>query len=224
MENPTRWQEVCDHLYALLTFLTDDSWSITFVEARTIPPNNTVTIAPDIDPSARIALFSGSLRFDVGLCATSSTRRYVSCRLRSRQRVRRRAPGTRRPSLPANSVCRLRRSASIISCKATRSLRSRSEPQVCSSCRSGTAVGDQVEALHFTFTRDQRRLPQRSDFGRADREPGDASDASADSPDVPTCWSRECSTGPRKSSRAVFFFSTKAELCARRCRPRPASS
>jgi 7-cyano-7-deazaguanine synthase in queuosine biosynthesis len=68
VENPRRWQGVCNELRALLAFLTDDTWSLTFVEAERFHEQR-VLIAPGIDPSAEIALFSGGLDSSVGLRA-----------------------------------------------------------------------------------------------------------------------------------------------------------
>jgi 7-cyano-7-deazaguanine synthase in queuosine biosynthesis len=68
VENPSRWQAVCDDLGALLAFLTDDMWSLAFVPAKRFH-EQCVLIAPGIDPSAEIALFSGGLDSSVGLRA-----------------------------------------------------------------------------------------------------------------------------------------------------------
>jgi len=68
VENPSRWQAVCGDLRALLAFLTDDSWSLAFVQAERFH-EQCVLFAPGIDPSAEIALFSGGLDSSVGLRA-----------------------------------------------------------------------------------------------------------------------------------------------------------
>ncbi len=68
VENPSRWQAVCDDLRALLTFLTDDSWSLAFVQAEQFHEQR-ILFPPGIDPKAEVALFSGGLDSSVGLRA-----------------------------------------------------------------------------------------------------------------------------------------------------------
>jgi 7-cyano-7-deazaguanine synthase in queuosine biosynthesis len=68
VEDPDRWHATKDELSALLAFLSDDIWSFTFVPAERFREQR-VLIAPEIDPNAEIALFSGGLDSSVGLRA-----------------------------------------------------------------------------------------------------------------------------------------------------------
>lgn len=68
VEDPRRWQAVQRELGALLAFLSDDIWSVTFVPAERFREQR-VLIAPELDPDAELALFSGGLDSSVGLRA-----------------------------------------------------------------------------------------------------------------------------------------------------------
>jgi 7-cyano-7-deazaguanine synthase in queuosine biosynthesis len=68
VEDPDRWQAVQSDLGAILAFLSDDIWTLTFVPAGRFH-EQCVLIAPKIDPDAEMALFSGGLDSSVGLRA-----------------------------------------------------------------------------------------------------------------------------------------------------------
>jgi 7-cyano-7-deazaguanine synthase in queuosine biosynthesis len=68
VEAPTRWRAVSEVLHALLSFLTDDIWTFTFVQGERFH-EQCVLFAPNISADAEIALFSGGLDSSVGLLA-----------------------------------------------------------------------------------------------------------------------------------------------------------
>lgn len=68
VEDPARWGAVSEDLHALLSFLTDDVWTVTFVQGARFH-EQCVLFAPDISADAEIALFSGGLDSSVGLLA-----------------------------------------------------------------------------------------------------------------------------------------------------------
>lgn len=68
VEDPIRWRGVQVDLCALLSFLSDDIWTFTFVPAERFHEQR-VLFAHEIDPDAEIALFSGGLDSSVGLRA-----------------------------------------------------------------------------------------------------------------------------------------------------------
>jgi 7-cyano-7-deazaguanine synthase in queuosine biosynthesis len=68
VEDPARWCAVSEYLHALLSFLTDDIWTFTFVQGERFR-EQCVLFAPGISADAEIALFSGGLDSSVGLLA-----------------------------------------------------------------------------------------------------------------------------------------------------------
>ncbi len=66
VEDPSRWIAVSGDLQALLEFLTDDAWTLTFEQAEPFREQR-LLFAPELDGSAEIALFSGGLDSSVGL-------------------------------------------------------------------------------------------------------------------------------------------------------------
>lgn len=68
VENPSRWNAVADELHALLSFLTDDAWSLSFEQAAPSPEQQLLFV-PEFDADAEIALFSGGLDSSVGMRA-----------------------------------------------------------------------------------------------------------------------------------------------------------
>jgi 7-cyano-7-deazaguanine synthase in queuosine biosynthesis len=68
VEDPSRWSAVAGDLHALLSFLSDDAWTLMFEQAEPFREQQ-LLFAPDLDDSAEIALFSGGLDSSVGLRA-----------------------------------------------------------------------------------------------------------------------------------------------------------
>jgi len=68
VEDHTRWTTVADDLGSLLSFLTDDAWTLTFEPADRLPEQG-VLFAPELDSSSEVALFSGGLDSSVGMRA-----------------------------------------------------------------------------------------------------------------------------------------------------------
>jgi 7-cyano-7-deazaguanine synthase in queuosine biosynthesis len=68
VEDPSRWSAVASDLCALLSFLTDDGWSLSFEQAPSFPEQQLLFV-PELDRSAEIALFSGGLDSSLGMRA-----------------------------------------------------------------------------------------------------------------------------------------------------------
>jgi 7-cyano-7-deazaguanine synthase in queuosine biosynthesis len=68
IEDPGRWSAASNDLHALLSFLTDDAWDLSFVQAPSFPEQGLLFV-PELDRNAEIALFSGGLDSSLGMRA-----------------------------------------------------------------------------------------------------------------------------------------------------------
>lgn len=68
VEDAGRWNAVADSLASLLSFLTDDTWNLTFASADRLR-EQALLFAPELDTKSEVALFSGGLDSSVGMRA-----------------------------------------------------------------------------------------------------------------------------------------------------------